>query len=75
MPGDIIKARVIYGVGSQSGGARDQSLLLSTADEDLGVVYAHSKQTGSLMVPRSWTDFECVQTRQKEKRKVAKIEQ
>ena len=73
-PGDIVKAKVLVGVGSMSGGMRDQSLLLTTADEDLGVVYARSQHTGSLMIPISWNDFQCVQTRQKEKRKVAKVQ-
>ena len=59
-PGDIVKAKVLVGIGNMSGGARDQSLLLTTNDEELCVVYARSQHTGSLMVPRSWTDFECV---------------
>ncbi len=70
-PGDIVKARVIAEVGG--GTSRDHGVLLSTAEEELGVVFARSLQTGTLMVPRSWTEFECVQTRTREKRKVAKV--
>ncbi len=70
-PGDIVKAKVSAGVGG--GTSRDQSVLLTTAEEDLGVVFARSPHTGALMVPRSWTEFECVQTRTKHKRKVAKV--
>jgi exosome complex component CSL4 len=69
-PGDIVKARVTAGVGG--GTSRDSSVLLSTAEEDLGVVFARSPHTGALMVPRSWTEFECVQTKTKHKRKVGK---
>ena len=69
-PGDIVKAKVVAGVGG--GTSRDSSIVLSTAEEDLGVVFARSPHTGALMVPRSWTDFECVQTKTKHKRKVAK---
>lgn len=57
-PGDIIKAKVTAGVGG--GSSRDSSILLTTAEEDLGVVFARSPHTGALMVPRSWTEFECV---------------
>ena len=71
-PGDIVRARVIQGVGS-GGTSRDQSVLLSTAEEQLGVVFARSSQTGSLMIPRSWREFECVQTHTKEQRKVANV--
>ena len=71
-PGDIIRARVTQGVES-GGTSRDASVILTTAEDQLGVVYARSEQTGALMVPRSWNEFECVQTRTKEKRKVAKV--
>ena len=71
-PGDIIKARVTQGVES-GGTSRDASVTLSTAEEQLGVVFARSQHTGALMVPRSWSEFECVQTRTKEPRKVAKV--
>ena len=70
-PGDIVRAKVTQGVGS-GGTSRDASVLLSTAEDHLGVIFARSAQTGTLMVPRSWTEFECVQTHTKEARKVAK---
>lgn len=57
-PGDIVRARVLTSVGG--GTSRDSSVLLTTAEEQLGVVFARSPYTGSLMVPRNWTDFECV---------------
>ena len=71
-PGDIIKARVTVGV-ENGGTSRDSSVTLTTAEEQLGVVFARSQHTGALMVPRSWSEFECVQTRTKEPRKVAKV--
>ena len=40
-PGDIVKARVNVGVGS-GGTSRDSSVLLSTAEDNLGVVFARS---------------------------------
>ena len=47
----------------------------STAlSDDLGVKYAWSQQSGQLMIPRSWTEMQCMVTKMKEKRKVAKIE-
>ena len=66
-----MRAKVLSAFGS--GGSRDSSVLLSTAEDHLGVVFARSPYTGSLMVPRSWSEFECVQTRKREKRKVAKV--
>ena len=71
-PGDVIRARVSQGVES-GGTSRDASVLLSTAEEELGVIFARSQHTGALMVPRSYAEFECVQTKTKEKRKVAKV--
>lgn len=68
-PGDIVKARVIAALGV--GNARD-GVMLSTAEDELGVIFAKSPFTGSMMVPRNWTEFECVQTQTKHKRKVAK---
>ena len=58
-PGDIVRAKVTQGVGN-GGPSRDTSVILTTAEDNLGVVFARSAQTGSLMVPRSWTEFECV---------------
>lgn len=39
-PGDIVRARVIAGVGG--GTSRDHGVLLTTAEEELGVVFARS---------------------------------
>ena len=47
--------------------------VLKLGEEELGVVFARSQHTGALMVPRSYAEFECVQTKSKERRKVAKI--
>ena len=71
-PGDIVRARVIQGVGS-GGTSRDQSVLLSTAEEQLGVVFARSAQTGTLLIPRSGREFESVKTHSKELRKEANV--
>ena len=69
-PGDVVAARVTAGV--TQGTSRELSVLLSTAEEECGVVFARSPYTGALMVPRSWSEFECVQTKTRHKRKVAK---
>ncbi|CAG9814592.1 unnamed protein product [Phaedon cochleariae] len=45
---------------------------LSTAENELGVVMAHSEQ-GHPMVPISWTEMQCSKTFVKEPRKVAKV--
>jgi len=63
-PGDIVRAEVI-----SLGDAR--SYYLSTAKNELGVVYAKSL-AGSAMVPVSWEEMECPHTHAREKRKVAK---
>ena len=47
--------------------------MLSTLEDDMGVKYAWAASSGKLMVPRNWTEFQCVVTKQKEKRKVAKV--
>jgi exosome complex component CSL4 len=70
-PGDVVKARVTAGIGA-GGMSRDQSIILTTAEDELGVVFAKSPHTGAMMVPKNWTEFECVQTNTKHKRKVAK---
>ena len=69
-PNDIIKARVVslQGAGNQS------STLLSTTEDELGVVFAMSEASGQLMIPRSWKELQCVKTKKIEKRKVAKPE-
>lgn len=46
--------------------------MLSTAENELGVVIAHSEE-GHRMVPISWTEMQCVKTYVKEPRKVAKV--
>jgi exosome complex RNA-binding protein Csl4 len=69
-PGDIVRAKVTAGVGG--GTSKDTSIVLTTAEDNLGVVFAKSPHTGAMMVPRNWTEFECVQTHTKHKRKVAK---
>lgn len=48
------------------------SYQLSTAENELGVVIAHSEH-GHPMVPISWTEMQCTKTFIKESRKVAKV--
>lgn len=48
------------------------SYQLTTAENELGVVIAHS-ESGYPMVPISWTAMQCTKTFKKEPRKVAKI--
>lgn len=65
MPGDIVKTKFTsFGDGRR--------IYLSTAAEDLGVIYAKSSTSGKLMLPFSWTEMVCLQTGLKEPRKVAK---
>lgn len=45
---------------------------LSTAENELGVVIAHS-DAGVAMVPISWTEMQCPKTLVKSPRKVAKV--
>ena len=65
-PGDIVLARVV------SLGDAGAGYLLTTAENELGVVIAKS-ETGSVMVPVSWTEMQCPTTYNKEWRKVAKV--
>jgi len=65
-PGDIALARVIS-LGDASAG-----YLLTTAENELGVVIARS-EAGAAMVPVSWTEMQCPVTCAKEGRKVAKV--
>lgn len=65
-PGDIVLARVI------SFGDASTGYLLTTAENELGVVIAKS-EAGSSMIPVSWTEMQCPQTYAKEARKVAKV--
>ncbi|XP_029036732.1 exosome component 1 Csl4 [Osmia lignaria lignaria] len=64
-PGDIILARVMPMTEAHT-------YQLSTAENELGVVIAHSEE-GVAMIPISWTQMQCPKTLRKEFRKVAKI--
>ncbi|KAJ8972613.1 hypothetical protein NQ317_004668 [Molorchus minor] len=64
-PGDIILARVLPITEAHT-------YQLSTAENELGVVIAHSEH-GHPMVPISWTEMQCSKTYIKECRKVAKV--
>uniref|UniRef100_A0A1B6DSQ0 S1 motif domain-containing protein n=1 Tax=Clastoptera arizonana TaxID=38151 RepID=A0A1B6DSQ0_9HEMI len=64
-PGDIILARILPVT-------EIHSYQLSTAENELGVVIAHSEE-GIPMVPISWTEMQCPKTYIKEARKVAKV--
>jgi exosome complex component CSL4 len=63
-----VKAKVL----SQQSAGNQQSTLLSTVEDEMGVVFARSNESGLLMIPLTWNDFVCVKTKKKEKRKVAK---
>jgi len=64
-PGDIMRARVIsLGDGN--------AYSLSTAENELGVLFALSEE-GHSMVPASWCEMQCTVTGRREKRKVAKV--
>ncbi|XP_072037302.1 exosome complex component CSL4-like [Amphiura filiformis] len=65
-PGDVVLAKVM-----SLGDA--QSYLLTTAENELGVVLAQS-EAGVNMVPISWCEMICPKTHQKEFRKVAKVQ-
>ncbi|KAI4886287.1 hypothetical protein NFI96_016553 [Prochilodus magdalenae] len=47
--------------------------LLTTAENELGVVVAHS-EAGAQMVPISWCEMQCPRTHNKEFRKVARVQ-
>lgn len=64
-PGDIVLARVLPITEAHT-------YQLSTAENELGVVIAHSEY-GHPMVPISWTEMQCSKTFIKEPRKVAKV--
>ncbi|XP_068708595.1 exosome complex component CSL4-like [Montipora capricornis] len=63
-PGDIVLARVLT--------LHTQTYLLSTAENEFGVVFAKS-EAGAAMVPVNWCEMQCPKTRAKEYRKVAKV--
>ena len=64
-PGDLVLARVIS-IGDAA------SYFLSTAENELGVVFSQSSE-GVSMVPVSWCEMKCPQTNTMEYRKVAKV--
>ncbi|KAF2905754.1 hypothetical protein ILUMI_00431 [Ignelater luminosus] len=64
-PGDIILARILPITEAHT-------YNLSTAENELGVVIAHSEH-GYPMVPISWTKMQCTKMFTKEPRKVAKV--
>ena len=64
-PNDIIKAQVL----TEQLGGRECSTMLSTVENDLGVVYARCESSGILLFPRSFTLSQCLISGQKEKRK------
>ncbi|XP_033324971.1 exosome component 1 Csl4 isoform X1 [Megalopta genalis] len=64
-PGDIILARVLPMTEAHT-------YQLSTAENELGVVIAHSEE-GVAMIPISWIQMQCPKTLRKEHRKVAKV--
>ncbi|CAB3976608.1 Exosome complex component CSL4 [Paramuricea clavata] len=66
-PGDIVQARV-----SSLGDSHSYSL--STAENELGVIFAMS-EAGASMIPISWKEMQCPETKAKEFRKVAKVQQ
>ncbi|NXF32665.1 EXOS1 protein, partial [Nyctibius bracteatus] len=66
-PGDIVMAKVI------SLGDAQSNYLLSTAENELGVVVAHNEE-GVQMVPISWCEMQCPQTHSKDFRKVARVQ-
>jgi len=47
--------------------------LVTTAENELGVVIARSEMSGIKMVPVSWTEMQCPKTYNKEYRKIAKV--
>ena len=65
-PGDFIRARVI-GLGDA------MSYVLSTAENELGVMHAVGRVGGVAMVPVSWCEMQCPTTGKTEHRKVAKV--
>jgi exosome complex component CSL4 len=64
-PGDVVLCRIL-----SLGDSR--RYYLSTAEAELGVVRAFCSTSGKLMVPISWKEMECPETKAKEFRKCAK---
>ena len=65
-PKDFIKARVT-GLGDAQG------YVLSTAENELGVIHAVSQERGVLLIPISWFEMQCPKSGKIEHRKVAKV--
>lgn len=64
-PGDVVLCRIL-----SLGDSR--RYYLSTAEPELGVVRATCSTSGKRMVPVSWKEMECPETKMKELRKCAK---
>jgi exosome complex RNA-binding protein Csl4 len=67
LPGDLVLCRVLS-LGDNSRGR----YFLTTAEPDLGVLYACSAKSGKPMMPISWKEMQCVETGSKELRKCAR---
>jgi exosome complex RNA-binding protein Csl4 len=65
LPGDLVLCRVLS-LGD------NRRYFLSTAEPDLGVLYACSAKSGKPMMPISWKEMQCVETGSKELRKCAR---
>uniref|UniRef100_A0A8D0EIB8 Exosome component 1 n=1 Tax=Strix occidentalis caurina TaxID=311401 RepID=A0A8D0EIB8_STROC len=71
-PGDIVLAKVVSFPLISLGDAQS-NYLLSTAENELGVVVARS-EAGVHMVPISWCEMQCPRTHTKDFRKVARVQ-
>ena len=54
-------------------GEASSGYLVTTAENELGVVIARSEMSGIKMIPVSWTEMQCPKTYNKEYRKIAKV--
>ncbi len=81
LPGDRVKAKIVSEEMTEKIGKERQIWTLSTAEEELGVVFAFSAITSKLwevrvidqvMVPLNWETYICPVSKFKEARKVAK---
>ena len=54
-------------------GEATSGYLVTTAENELGVVIARSEVSGVKMIPVSWTEMQCPKTYNKEQRKIAKV--
>ena len=66
--GDVVRAKVL-----SLGDAR--SFYLTTASDELGVVQAVHGESGEVMLPISWTEFQDPVTGEVEDRKVARVDE